>query len=399
MRGWLVSAEVGLALVLFLGAGLLVNSFLRLQNVDPGFDTTNLVAMELHLPGERYADVPAKVAFYEDVVDRMRRIPQVRAAAWARSVPPRIAGAFGRVWVEGRTLEDDGSDPVHAGNWVTPEYFATVGAPLREGRTFAPEEMTEFPTAVIINKTAAERYWPEGGAVGSRLRLVASLSPDNPSPFLTVVGVVDDVKAWWLGDDPDRIQFHIPATDRIVTQGSFIVRTEGDPQEVIPLLKEQVWAVDPLQPIAEVYEVRDQFRSTVAQQRFNALLLTGFAGLGLFLAVLGVYGVISIAVGQRTREIAVRVAMGAHRTEITRMVVGGGMRAVAFGVVVGLGASLALTRFIEGLLFEVETTDPATYGSVIAVLTMIGALACYLPSRQATAVDPVKGRSRRYHDW
>jgi len=390
MRGWLVSVEVGLALVLFLGAGLLVNSFLRLQQVDPGFDTNNLVAMELKLPDERYPDVPARVAFYEDVVDRMRRIPQVRAVTWSRSVPPRIAGAFGRVWIEGRTLEEDDTNPIHAANWVTPEYFATVGATLREGRTFAPEEMAEFPTAIIINRTAAEHYWPEGGAVGSRLRLVASMSPDNPSPFLTVVGVVDDVKAWWLGDDPARVQFHIPATDRIVDQGSFIVRTEGDPEELIPLLKEQVWAVDPLQPIAEVYEVRDQFRSTVVRQRFNAILLTGFAVLGLFLAVLGVYGVISIAVGQRTREIAVRVAMGARRSDITRMVVGSGMRAVAIGVVVGLGASLALTRFIENLLFEIEATDPATYGAVIAVLTTIGALACYVPSRQATAVDPVE---------
>jgi predicted permease len=296
---------------------------------------------------------------------------------------------MGTVTIEGREeMEDPDANPVHAGNWVSSGYFETMGLTVREGQAFSQEHMIDYASPIIVNRTMAERYWPEGGAVGSRIQLRSPFDPDNPSPWLDIVGVADDLKAWGLRDDPDRFQFHMPITQRVRSDGVLTVRTSAEAADIIPLVQQQIWSVDPRLPTREAYPIRDRLMGSVARERFNATLLAAFASLGLFLAVVGVYGVISLAVGQRTREIGIRVALGAGRAGIVRTVMGRTLWAVGAGLILGLGLALVLTRFIEGLLFQVETNDPATYLTVGSLMIAVAFAACVLPARKAVSVDP-----------
>ena len=218
----------------------------------------------------------------------------------------------------------------------------------------------------------------------------SSIGSWSPEEWRTIVGVTNDVKAFSLSDDADRVQLYFPFQERDPAYGALIVRAAIDPAEIIPMLKEQVWAIDPTLPVERVNEVADLYSGTLAQQRFNVVLLAGFALLALVLALVGVYGVISLMVSRRTREIGVRVALGAERSHILRMVAGSGMTSLAIGLVVGLGLALGLTRYVRSLLFQIEPTDPLTYSVAILLLGVVGVIACYLPSRKATAVDPME---------
>lgn len=389
-RQALVSLEVALALLLFLGAGLVVNSFLRLQQVDPGFDSENLVAIRVSLPEERYPEAPSQVAFFEDVASRMRQLGGVESVALGRGVPPRLSALFGTIEVEGHEVPDDNPTLVMTGNFVSPEYFSTIRAPIRSGRPLLEQDTDAGKVSVVVNEAFARRYFPEEEAVGNRVLFQSGVPSYSPDGWRTIVGVTADVKAFSLEDDPDRLQLYFPFSERSPSYGVFIVRAADDPSALIPLLKEQVWSVDSSLPIEDVRRVEEIFAGTITQQRFNAILLTGFAILALVLAVVGVYGVVSLAVSQRTHEIGVRVALGADRADILKMVVTSGFKAILIGVVTGLGLALALTRFLQGLLFEVQPTDPLTYAIVIVVLSSVGLVACYLPSRRATVVDPME---------
>jgi predicted permease len=391
LRQALITAEVALALVMLLGAGLMVNSFVRLYKVDPGFEPANLVSMALSLPEERYPDAPLRSVFFQDVADRLAQLPDVKDVAWGNAVPPRLPGLFGTIEVAGLESGSTEGSPLHTGNWVSADYFKTIGEPIKQGRE--PNGAIDASRPVVVNESFARRYWPAGEAIGKRFRLSSvfrSESSESAGDWRTIVGVTNDVKAFWLGDDPDRLQMYFPFDERAPAEAVVIVRTEGDPRPLIKTLKEQVWAVDPSLPVDEVTFVNEAMSRTIARPRFNATLLASFAAIALFLAVIGVYGVISLSVTQRRREIGVRVALGAQRRDIIRLIVGNGVKPILIGAVIGLAASLALSRVLQSLLFEVRPTDPATYAAAAVMLTVVGALACYVPSRRATAVDPVE---------
>ena len=387
-RQALVSLEVALALLLFLGAGLVVNSFLRLQKVDPGFDPENLVAIRVSLPEERYPEAPSQVAFFEDVAGRMRQLGGVESVALGRGVPPRLSALFGTIEVEGHEVPEENPTFLMTGNFVSPEYFSTIRARIGPGRPLLEQDTDAGKVAVVVNEAFARRFFPGEEAVGNRILFQSSVPSYSPEGWRTIVGVTADVKTFSLEDDPDRLQLYFPFSERSPAYGVIIVRAAADPGGLIPLLKEQVWAVDSTLPIEEIREVEEIFAGTITQQRFNAILLSGFAVLALLLAVVGVYGVISLAVSQRTHEIGVRVALGADQADILKMVVASGFKSIVIGIIAGLGLALALTRFLQGLLFEVQPTDPLTYTIVVVVLGSVGLAACYLPSRRATAVDP-----------
>lgn len=393
-RQALVSLEVALALLLFLGAGLVVNSFLRLHQVDPGFDPEGLVAIRLTLPEERYPDATARLAFFEEAASRMRQFASVESVALGRGVPPRLPALFGTIEVEGRQPPDEDAALVMTGNFISPEYFTTIGARISSGRALTEQDVMPGKTSVVVNEAFARQFFPGEEAVGKRFLFHSVVASYSPEGWRTIVGVTDNVKAFSLSDDSDWLQLYYPFEDRDPTYGVLIVRAAGDPVDLIPLLKEQVWAVDSTLPIDDVSEVTDLFAITIVQQRFNAMLLTGFALLALVLAVVGVYGVISLAVSQRTHEIGVRVALGAERSDILRMVVVSGLKSIVVGILAGLGLALALTRFLDSLLYEVEPTDPLTYAVVVVILASAGLVACYLPSRRATVVDPVEALRR-----
>jgi putative ABC transport system permease protein len=320
----------------------------------------------------------------------MRQLGTAESVAVGRGVPPQMSALFGTMEVEGRVTPADNPALVMTGNFVTPGYFATIGAEILAGRPLAEADSNPGETSVVVNESFARTFFPGEEAVGQRIRMESSIGSWSPDGWRTIVGVTNDVKAFSLSDDSDRLQLYFPFEERDPTYATLIVRAAADPADLIPLLKEQVWAIDPTLPVERVNEVADLYSGTLAQQRFNVVMLTGFALLALVLALVGVYGVISLMVSRRTREIGVRVALGAERSDILRMVAGSGMMSLAIGLVVGLGLAVGLTRYVRSLLFQIEPTDPLTYSVAILLLGVVGMIACYLPSRKATAVDPME---------
>jgi len=378
----LVTVEVVLASVLFLGAGLMVNSYVRLQSVDPGFDSAGLVTVDLALPDARYQDVTARVAFFDALTERVSLLPQVESATWARGVPPRFPALFGAVLIEGREAPD--APPVLTGNWVSTGYFKTLGMPLIEGRGFGPDNRALMP--VIVNEALARRYFPDGGAIGQRIRLESSLSVVD---WRTIVGITGNVRTFWLGDDPERMQMYFPSEELRGGRASVIVGSSADPDDLVPLLKEQVWALDPNLPIDQIVPVRETLSDTISSQRFNTLVIATLAATALLLAIVGVYGVVALTVSQRTREIGLRMALGARQEDVVRQTFLNGLKPVAIGIIGGLALSFALARFVRSLLFEVGTADPTTYVLASVLMAAAGVLACYLPARRATRIDPI----------
>jgi putative ABC transport system permease protein len=387
-----VVAQVALATVLVLSAGLLSNSLRRLLSVDPGFQTEGLAAVGLNLPRTRYDVGTERIAFFDEVVNGLERAPGVRSAGWARYVPPRVAGAPGTVNVEGRAAAEGEGFEVHAGNWVSPTYFRVVGAPFLSGRPFTEAEISDRAQVVIVNRTGAERLWPDGdGGVGSRIRLDSDF---GPSPWMTVVGIVPDFKAWWLGDSPDRMQIYLPVSDVPPRSGVILVRSDRDLGEVASLVQSQVRRMDPSLPIGETYWVGNAFRQSVARQRFQALLLSSFGILGLALAILGVYGVLSLSVTRRTREIGVRLALGASRGDVNRQFLAQGLKAVGAGLALGLGIAFFTADLVADLLWGIEPTDPPTYVACAAGVLLAGFAASCVSIRRAMGVDPVEALRR-----
>lgn len=394
--GWtahksLVVSQVALAMLLVLSAGLLTNSLGRLLSVDPGFETRGLAAVELDLPRERYDVGSERIAFFDEVVRGLREAPDVQAVGWAKYVPPRIAGAAGRINVERRPPAEEEHPEIHAGNWVSPTYFEAVGAPFLEGRPFTSAEISGRAQVVILNRSAAERLWPDGSGVGARIQLDSDY---GPSPWMTVVGIVPDVKAWWLGDAPDRIQVYLPASDVPPRSGVILVRGTGDLGALASRVQLQVRRLDPTLPIGETFWVGNAFRESVGRQRFQTFLLSCFGIIGLLLAVLGVYGILSLSVTRRTREIGVRLALGATRLDINRRVLGQGLRAIGLGAGIGLALSLFTAGFLSDLLWGIEATDPVTYLVCTGCLVLVGLAATWISTRRAMGIDPVEALRR-----
>jgi len=386
MRQALVGFEVALALVLFLGAGLLLNSLIRLQSADPGFDASNLVTIRLPLSQPAYADSATRQTLLTDVVDRVSQLPGVVSVATGSGVPPRMDMMAGGPVLEGEDpAEVAVSAPPSSIALVAPEYFAALRMRFVDGRGFTEADMLGGSSPMVVNESYARTRWPDVSAVGQRFKLGRGKS------WFHVVGVVQDVASTGLGTSRERAQFYF--TSHLfgpIGGTSLIVRTTDDPLAMIPRLKQQVWAVDARLPLGDIGLVDRMLSRSIARQRFSALVLSGFAFLSLALAAIGVYGVISLAVNQRTREIGVRVALGAQSADIAKMVVGYGMKPIVWGILLGVAGSLAASRVLRSLLFEVQQTDVPTYVVVTLLLAMVGLTAAYLPSRRAATIDPLE---------
>ena len=391
-RSALVAAEVALSLVLLAGAGLLVRSVLGLQQIDPGFQTAGLVTANIQLPRPRYAAGEAFRPFYDQIAERAARLPGVEGVAVASGVPPRMGISFGQLEVEGGGAEATraaaGDGPMVSINWVGPEYFRLLRIPTRAGRQFAPDEMAVGAKneVAVINESMARRYWPGADAIGKRFRI------GDRGSWTTVVGVVGDVKAGGLiGDHVGNRQIYKPAAEASWPDRTLVLRVAGDdPAAVVPALKQLVRSIDPDVPLREVATVSSLMAESISRPRFNMMLLAAFALLALVLAAVGLYGVIAYSVGQRTREIGVRMALGARPGSVQRLVVFEGMRPALAGVVVGLALALALGRVLAGLLHGVSPRDPATLAAVTLLLIAVALLACLLPARRAARVDPME---------
>ena len=381
LRNALVVGEIALAVVLLVGAGLLLNSLLRLQRVNPGLDINHLLYAELSLPSSRYPTAENARAFYDELVSRVAALPGVEQASAANRIPLTGVITNDPFAIEGRQL--DFSNPPNA-SWrlVLPQYFHTVGIPLLSGRDFNAQDGNEV---AIINQTMARKYWPGEDPLGKRLSLGV---PSPTNSWKRIIGVVADTPQRTLESAPGA-DWYLPFAARASRDGHLLVRTVGDPAALAAAIRQQVWAIDKDQPVTKLVTMRESVHRTLGARRFNTWLLSGFAGLALLLAALGIYSVISYSVTQRTRELGIRMALGAQMRDVLRLVLRQGMALVVTGLVMGLAVSLALSRVLHGMLFGIGAHDPLTIVGVTVLLVGVAWLACYLPARRATRVDPL----------
>ncbi len=397
----LVVAEVALAVVLLVGGGLMLKSFVQLLRVDPGFEPNQVLRLDLALPGAKYSEPTQQLAFYNDVIARLNALPGVEAVGATTQTPLSPGDNWTAFAIEGRPDPPQGQQQQAATRAVSDDYFRTMKIPLRRGRFFtnadarvavplirwfpqqpSPEHFSEpqAPPTVIVNETMARLYWPNEDPLGRRLKILFS-------PWLTVVGVVGDVHHNGLNTPPNP-EIYLSQLQEPQSSMAVMARSSGDPLQLAAAAREQVKAIDKDLPVT-ITTMDQIFSDSLAGQRFNTLLLGIFASVALLLAMIGVFGVINYSVAQRTHEIGIRIALGAQRGDVFKLVVGQGLLLAVIGVGLGAAGALAVTRLITGLLYGVSPTDGSTFVIVSLLVTAVALLACYLPARRATRVDPL----------
>lgn len=385
LRRLLVVSELALSVVLLIGAGLLVRSFARLENVAPGFNPQNVLTLELTTNGRRYKDGPTVLATYRQLNERLERIPGVSAAGSITSLPLSEMFAWGPITIEGR-LPPPGENFINADERiVSGHYFEAMQIPLRQGRFFSDLDTPTTQKAAIIDEFFAEQYWPNEDPIGKRIRTGGL---ESKEPWITIVGVVGRIKQDALDSDP-RIAFYLPHSQYTTQAMNVVLRSGVAPATLTPAIKKEIHELDPDLPIYNVRTMEERVEKSLARRRFSMVMLGLFAFLALALATIGIYGVMAYMVSQGTREIGIRLALGATQNHILRLVVRQGMILALTGVAIGLTGAFALTRLMRSLLFGVKSTDPLTFIAIAALLSFIALLASYIPARRAARIDPM----------
>jgi len=408
LRSSLVIVEVATTMVLLIGAGLMIRSFYRLQNVNPGFSYEQLTSFTVALPQRKYVTEEQRAAFFNTLLQNLRTVPGVQSVGAASGLPLGNNGWQTSFVVDGRPQPPRGQTPLMEACTVTPDYFRAMNIPLLRGRYFTDQDNRAFiagrdlsklndgermiagANVIIIDDLFAKQHWPNEEAVGKRIRF----GTDSGAPVLEVVGVVGRVKMESLSDDSNRVQGYFSFGQLPFNGMTVIIKGIGDPNQLIAAAREQVKAVDSDQPIYNIRTMEEIRGESVAPQRLNLMLLSIFAGIAFVLAIVGIYGVMSYAVTQRTHEIGIRMAIGAQPRDVFRMILGQGMFLTIVGMVAGLLGAFGLTRLMATMLFGVRPTDPLTFAGVAVLLALVALVACYIPGRRATKVDPVN--SLRY---
>jgi putative ABC transport system permease protein len=385
IRSGFIVAEIALTLVLLVGAGLLIRSFWRLQQVSPGFNTDRLLTLQLRLPRTKYPDGASVAAFYQQLQERLAALPGVQSASGASSILlPKLANSSGFT-VEGRPPDPREQSLELPFDSVLPNYFQTLGIPLVQGRQFDSRDGRDTMQVAIVNETFIKRYLPNTDPIGKRFTF--GDGSNNPQ-WITIVGVVRDTKRQGL-DEPVRIESWMPMSQAPSRTLQVVVHTSGDPFAMVGAVRSAVWALDKDLPIPKIETMEQVMADQIAQRRLNMMLLCLFAAVALILAAVGIYGVMSYVVTQRTHEIGIRVALGAQVSDVMKMILRQGMLLSLVGVAMGLVATVALTRLMATLLFGVSATDPLTFAAIALLLMLVALAACYIPARRATKVDPM----------
>ena len=382
MKGLLVVSQVALSLVLLIAAGLLLRSFNRLLHVDPGFDAQNLLTMNVSLSTTKYAKADQEIAFFDDLIQRLSQQPGIRSSAISAALPLSMKRVT-PVLAEGQAEVPLARRPFVDVEAISPQWFQTTRVAVRAGRTFTSDDNATAPPVVIANETFARQFWPGQQAVGKKIMIGR-----RPEPAL-VVGVAADVRNRGLGKDP-QAQLYLPFPQLPWSDMNLLVRTDLRPQDAVGTVRAQISAIDSTQPLTDVQTAVELVNGSRAQPRFMMMLLGGFAATALVLAVVGVYGVLSYSVARRRQEFGIRLALGAHRTDILHMVMRQGLLLALTGILTGLGAALMMTRLLENVLYKTGSRDLATFVVVPVVFLLIAALASYLPARRAMNVEPVE---------
>ncbi len=390
IRSGLVVAEVGLSLVLLAGAGLLLQSFWKLLHVNPGFRPENVATCQVTLPRVKYPEFQQRTDFYRRVLDDLRALPGVESAAAVTAVP--FGGSRGQssFSIDAHPTPPDSNGPIADRHQASPGYFQTVGIPLIKGRDFSDADDPAHPGVVIINETAARQFWPDQDPIGQRITIGL---PDEIKLYgklvsREIIGVVGNVKHERL-NEPFQPEIYLPVWQLPAEGMALVVRGQARAESLINGMRDAVQSVDKDQPIRRARLLDSTIARSVAPQRFVTMLLMLFAGIALLLAGVGIYGVMSHTVAQRTHEIGIRMALGASSSDVLRLVVGQGMLLAVSGLGVGLVAALALTRLMKSLLFNISASDPITFAAIAVLLGIVALAACYLPARRAARVDPM----------
>lgn len=389
LRKALVITEIALAVVLVVGSGLMIRAFWKLRNVDLGFNPQGMLSFSIALPSSSYK-IPDQLRFSQSLQQKLAALPGVKSAAMAGELPPLRPIDANDTMIEGYQPTPDGpAQNVDFWNVIGQDYFKTMGIRLTEGRLFDPSDQNDSAQrVVVINRALARRFW-QGSPIGRRLNPEVSQQPN----WFTIVGVVEDTKNLGV-DKPAGTELYLLEQQFVPliggnNQQNFVVRTSGDPSLIAPAVRAAVRDLDPALPIYGLQTMSDAVADSLVRPRFLSLLLAAFSAIALMLAAVGIYGVMAYSVSQRTQEIGVRMALGARSTDVLKMVLGQGTKMAAIGVGIGLVGAFALTRVMSTLLFEVSVTDPVTFAAVIALLAIVALLACYIPARRATKVDPM----------
>ena len=380
----LVVTEVALSMVLLAGAVLMIQSFMRVKQLQFGFDTDRVLSGRVILPAYRYPDVPKVDAFARAMLEKLRQIPGVEAAGIVTYLP--LSGWNGGIdfGIEGQPQLTGAERPSASFQAVSEDYFRSMGVPILAGRPFTARDDRRAPNVAIVNEALAKRYWPRDSAVGRRVLIPGNAGPE---PF-EIVGVVGNTRHAGL-EEPIEPEMYLSTWQSASLLMCLTLRTSGDPAVLAGQMRAAIWSVDPEQPVTYVMPLSELAAESLAFRRAGMMLAAGFGSLALVLAAIGIYGVLSYSVGRRTREIGVRVALGASRGDVARLVLREGLLMTTAGVVLGLAAALVLSRFMESVLFEVKPADPATYALVAAILIAVAVVATLVPARRATAVDPL----------
>lgn len=384
LRGAFIVTQIALALVLLIGAGLLMQTVFNLRQQYSGFQPERLLTMRTILPGYKYGERYRRIAFYDALLERVKAIPGVTAAGYTTSVPLQWKGGFTDLIVEG---QEELRDPNAIHRQVSIDYLQSMGIGLREGRYFDATDRQGSTPVAIVNETFAQAYWPNESALGKRIKLDV-----KDSPWVTIAGIVNDSRQMGM-DAPVKPEMYFPY-QQITTHPGYrprdlVVRTAGDPMGVLDAVRQQVHAIDPDQPISNIATMEHLLTEETGPRRLGTILLATFAAFALVLASLGIYGALSYFVTQQTPDIGVRLALGAQSKDILALVLVKGMRLILIGVFLGMTAAFALSRLIVSLLFGVSATDPLTFAAIPFLLIGVALVACYLPARRATKVDPL----------
>ena len=378
-RAILTATEVALSLVLLVGAGPLLKSFVLLDGCQPGFQPERVLAMNINLPKLRYATAEARLQFFQQLENRVLALPGVQAVAYANRLPLR--GGWGGSLETDLAPDADNDVDMQA---VSPGYFETLGIPLLRGRWLTAADRNGSPAVALVNQAFVRQYFPHNDPLGHRIR------HGTGSPWMTVIGVVNDIRRG--GKDKDvTAQVYMPAaqTTYPVSLADFAIRTAGDPRRLASAVQAQVWALDKDQPVTAVHTLEEIVTESAAQRRFQTILLLTFAAVALGLAVIGIFGVLSYSVSQRTGELGIRLALGARPRAILALVLKQAGALIGAGVALGLAAAFALTRYLQSLLFGIQRTDWTAYAAAVVLLAAISTLAALLPARRGSKLDPM----------
>lgn len=392
LRAALVVSEITISLILLTGAGLMIRSLLHLQSVELGYDPHNVLSFQLKLPSARYTEANQVIGFYQQLIERLERLPGVNSVAASHALPLTGMDSVRPFTIEGKPQEP-GKAPVVQYRIISPAYFQTMKIPLIKGREFVRQDEGQAPGVVVINQALQRRYFPDEDPIGKRI----TIGGFNDQ-WGEIIGVAGDVRHQWVGAEPGPEMYwcfsqawmaRSPTLSSHRRSLNLVLRTNGDPRSLIQNIRREVNGLDKALPLTSVSTMEERMGRSLAGTRFNTLLLSLFALLALLIAVVGLYGVISYAVAENTHEIGIRMALGANTGDVLRLVIGQGMALTLIGVTLGLLASIGLTRLMKDMLYGVRPTDPLTFLAIAILLSATALIACYIPARRATKVDPL----------